>query len=391
MDFLLRPDEYDFLAGLRRYLDGQDLSAVQAENAQDEVDIGPHGREFLCALGQAGWLAVGWPKEYGGRGANEVQQWLFREEMDYRRLPTGGVTLSAVGPTLMRLGTPEQKRAYLPPIARGEVMFAVGYTEPGAGTDLADLRTRAVLDGGDYVINGQKLYTSWAHQSTHLWLAVRTGEIADRHHGISVIIARTNTPGITIRPVVTQADERTNEVFFDDVRVPAANIVGTPNGGWGVLMMALDFERAMPHARVRFHLERLIEWWTAREPRLSPEQRAHGRQVLAQLWADLEAGRLLSTRATSAIDEGRVPRAESSMAKVWLTELLQRIASSALDLMGAAGTVAIGEHGAPAGGYFEQRYRASSLLRFAGGTNEIQRDIIAQVGLGLPATRSRVA
>src|SRR5581483_956365 len=176
---------------------------------------------FTEQLRRQGLLGIGWPKEYGGGGRTAVEQWLFLEEMAYRRLPTFGLTFTSVGPTIMRIGTDEQKRTYLPAILRGELEFGLGYTEPGAGTDLASIATSAVREGDHYVINGQKQYTTAAHYATHMWLAARTGTPESKHRGLSLFIVPMDTPGITVRPLYTQADLRTNEVFYEDVRVPA--------------------------------------------------------------------------------------------------------------------------------------------------------------------------
>src|SRR5581483_9945644 len=227
----LTAEQEAFLGELRAYLDGLDgtlVRAARSEYIQDSMAIRQHGRALVRRLGADGWLGIGWPVQYGGGGRSATEQWLFQEEMYLRKLPAGLLTLSSIGPTLIRAGSDAQRAEFLPKILAGELDVAIGYTEPNAGTDLASLRSRAVLDadGGEYVINGQKVYTTGAHVATHLWLAARTGVPDSRHRGISLFIIPMQTPGITVRPLLTQGDERTNEVFLDDVHVPVAARIG---------------------------------------------------------------------------------------------------------------------------------------------------------------------
>jgi len=386
LDFQLTDQQRRFLKEFRLYLDqldgaGFDLAAIAAEADSDLQEVGPQGQELLRRMGADGWLGIGWPVEYGGRGATSIEQWLFREELEHRGLPHGGMALTSIGPTLMRVGSPEQKQHYLPRILRGEIEFALGYTEPNAGSDLAALSTRAVRDGDIYVVDGQKVYTTAAHYASHIWLAARTGAPGSRHRGISVLVVPIDAPGITVRPLWTQSDGRTNEVFFDSVRVPVAERVGEENEGWAIITMALDFERVLPYARNRYYLERLVDWVSGEETVRSDP---HAQHRIARLVAETEAARLLALRTAWMIDAGKVPHAEASSLKVWLSELRQHIALEALAVVGAPGQIRIGTDAAPAGGIFERLWRASTVLKFAGGTNEVQRNIIAQRGLGLP-------
>lgn len=385
MHFTLEPEHSSFQDQLRSFLD----DVPEAPQNRNEVEAleSEGGGAFLAQLEEAGWLGVGWPRDFGGQGRSAIEQWLFLEEMAYRRLPTGGLSVSSVGPTIMRVGTEEQKQRYLPGILRGEIDFAVGYSEPNAGTDLASLETRAVREGDEYVINGQKIYTTAAHYATHIWLAARTGGREVKHRGISVIIVPLDTPGITVRPLYTQAGVRTNEVFLEDVRVPVANRVGEENAGWYIIAMALDFERIFPYSGLAREFERLVEW--AGEQDMGSQgttvlEDPVARQSLAELAVDLEVARLFSLRTAWMIEQGEVPNVEASINKVWLSELRQRVASAALGLMGEAGQLRVGTDGAPLDGDFEQIYRFFPMLKFGGGTNEIQRNIIAQRGLGLP-------
>ena len=383
MDFRLDDSQREFLDRLRRYLDSLDTAAVVADFERDFTMITGPSRAFLRRLGQDGWLGVGWPVEYGGQGRSAIEQWLFLEEMAYRRLPSGNLTLSSIGPVIAELGTEEQKREYLPGILAGDLEFAVGYTEPDAGTDLANLQTRAHRqpDGG-YVVSGQKVFTTGASIATHLWLAARTGPPDSRHKGISLFVVPMDTRGITVRPLMTQSGERTNEVFLDDVRISASGLVGEENGGWNGITRQLDLERLFAVGLLRRQFEQLVTWRTGQKA--CPVEDPYARHRLAGLGADIEASRLLNLRAAWMIDSGATPYAEASMAKVWYSELRQRLALEALDGMGPDGQLEYGQDGAPEGGYFERSYRSSTVFKFGAGTNEVQRTIIAQRALNLP-------
>lgn len=393
MDFRISRAQADFLNSFRSYLDSIDLSAAVAETMETGwvgSDTGPEGRALLQQLGQAGWLGGQWPAEYGGQDRSEIEQWLFLEEMMYRRVVNGGLTISSIGPTLIRAGSDAQKSAYLPRILSGELEFAVGYTEPNAGSDLASLATRAVREGDEYVVNGQKVFTTAAHTSTHLWLAVRTGPAESRHRGISLLIVPTDTPGVTIRPLITQGGVRTNEVFLVDVRVPVENLVGAENEGWALIVMALDFERLFSCSGLTRDFEDIAAW-AASTPLPDQDDGAAtvlddpaSRQRLAEMAIDIDVTRLFALRTAWTIEEGRIPTIEASMTKITLSENMQKLSSGALDLMGAAGQIGIDQARAPMNGLMESKYRISTMLKFGAGTNEVQRNIIAQRGLGMP-------
>ncbi|SOD72114.1 hypothetical protein SAMN05892883_1546 [Jatrophihabitans sp. GAS493] len=378
----------EFLADLRRYLDSLDpelISATRAENIDDPMQPRENGRRFLKQIASDGWLGISWPVEYGGQGRTAIEQWLFAEELYDRRLPNGLLTLNSIGPTLMLLGSADQKAEFLPRIRAAELEFAIGYTEPDAGSDLAALRTRAVRDGDEYVINGQKIFTTGASVATHLWLAARTGTQESRHKGVSVFIVAMDTPGISITPIITQGGERTNTVFLDDVRVPISGRVGEENAGWGAIVSALNFERMFYHNEPRWELRQLIGWATD-EGLLegdSPES-LELQSVAGELAVDVEICRLFALRGAKILASGRVPYAEASVNKIWWGELRQRICNTGLDLIGEAGTIADSSEYAPAHGHLEHGLRSSPVWRFGGGTNEIQLDIIATQGLGMP-------
>ena len=383
MDFSLDGSQRAFLDRLRAYLESLDTEAVVADFEEDFTLITGPSRDFLRRLGRDGWLGVGWPVEYGGQGRSAIEQWLFLEEMAYRRLPSGNLTVSSIGPVIAHLGSSEQKAEYLPGILAADLEFAIGYTEPDAGTDLANLQTRAVRQGdGSYLANGQKVFTTGASIATHLWLAARTGPPDSRHRGISLFVVPMGAPGITIRPLWTQSGERTNEVFLDDVEISAGGLVGEENAGWAGITHQLDLERLFAVGLLRRQFERLVGWQAASDG--GGVDDPYARHRLAALGAEVEMSRLLNLRAAWMIDTGRTPYAEASMAKVWYSELRQRLALDALDLMGAEAQLAWREEGAPEGGHFEHSYRSSTVFKFGAGTNEVQRTIIAQQALGLP-------
>jgi len=385
MDFSLSPEQEAFEKEIRRFVDENLTPELRAEVEREQYSIGPLGKQFLKLMGRQGWLGIGWPREYGGQGRGAIEQWLFLEEMAAENLPTGALTLSSAGPTLMRVGSEQLKSEYLPKILSGEVEFAIGYSEPNAGSDLASLQTQAVRDGDSYLINGRKIYTSAAHHSTHIWLLARTDPNAPKHRGISILILPIDAPGVTIRPLYTMGSERTNEVFFQDVRVPAGNLVGEENKGWYYVSMALDFERLMPHRRTRRFLDNLIDYaknTVVDGQPLSKHPRV--RTTLARLAVDVEVTRLFSLRSAWMIERGQVPNAEASILKVWITELNERIALAAQDIMGPYATLRENDPLAPAEGRLEKLYRGFPMHKFAGGTNQVMRNIIAQRGLGMP-------
>lgn len=388
MKAVIGPDHREFLAELRSYLDGLDpelVEATRAENIADPMQPRENGRRFLRQLSADGWLGVSWPTEYGGQGRTEIEHWLFAEELYSRRLPNGLLTLNVIGPTIMLMGTDAQKAEYLPQIIDGDLVFAIGYSEPDAGSDLASLRTRAVRDGDDYVVNGHKIWTTGGQLATHYWIAVRTGALEDRHRGVSLFIVPMDAPGITVTPIVTQGGERTTSVFLDDVRIPASQRVGEENGGWAAIVCALNFERMFFHNEPRWELQQLKEWADDHDLLEGDDPDSHALQeAMGEHAVDVEICRLFALRGASMLADGNVPMAEASANKIWWGELRQRICDTGLDLIGEEGTIAHGSPDAPAHGHLEHGLQSSPVWRFGGGTNEVQLDIIANQGLGLP-------
>ncbi|WP_322795236.1 acyl-CoA dehydrogenase [Tepidiforma sp.] len=345
-------------------------------------------REFNRKLAERGWIAPAWPKEYGGLGASIYEQMVFNEEFGYWGAPdtgTRGFGVGMIGPTLIIHGTEEQKRYYLPRITSGEHIWCQGYSEPGAGSDLASLQTRAVRDGDDYVVNGQKIWTTGAHHADWCFLLVRTDPDAPKHKGISFLLVDMKTPGITVRPLVNMAGyHEFNEVFFEDVRVPVRNRVGEENRGWYVAMTLLDFERSnvASIAANQRQLELLMQLW--RERRTGEAYRDILRHRLADLWVANETGRLLAYRIAWMQEAGRIPNYEASVIKVYATELAQRITNFGVNLFGPAGALEPDSKYAVANGVFEKGHLVNVAPTIYSGSSEIQRNIIAQRGLGLP-------
>lgn len=389
MDFDLDADQLTWLAEVREFLRENVTDALRAEVAEHNLEYaGGEVAAFRRKLGAKGWFGLNWPAEYGGLGLGPVHLHLLMSEFEYWGVPGPDLTVTSIAPMIMRHGTEQNKREFLPAIARGEMTCALGYSEPDAGTDLASLRTRAVRDGDDWVINGSKIWNSGAQRSTHEWLCVRTDPDAPRHRGISVIVVPVDSPGVRIRPLIAWSGYRTNEVFFDDVRVPVTNLIGEENRGWAYITGALDLERgALTNAGdLRRALDELQV--LARTPRMDgsvPLDNPAIRRRLAQAEADVDVAGLMGHEASSMLADGVIPTVEVSVEKVFSSELRQRIADLGIDLLGAEGLLAHRNPEARAGGRFEKLYRFAPLMRFGGGTNEVLRDVIAQRGHGMPS------
>ena len=346
---------------------------------------GPALRKIRDQVQARGWMKMTWPVEFGGEGKSPWYQFILSEEFTAAGIPYGRGTASMIGPAIERFGSDEQKAKYLPPIWSGDMTLALGYSEPNAGTDLASLETMAVKDGDEWVINGQKLWTSGAHVSTHVWLAARTDPTAPKHRGISMFIVPLDAPGVSVRPIWTMGGVRTNETFYDDVRLPAEALVGEPGRGWYILANALDFERVAIGDGGALHKQfaRLVKHMRTEKPKKFSDPVV--RQRLAEAELNLEVMRALMLTNASIVARGDTPTMEASMSKVWTTELRYTLSSLGVDVLGRDGVLSRGSNGEePLGGEFDVAYRASPFLRFGGGTNEVQRDIIARRGLGLP-------
>jgi len=344
-------------------------------------------RRFNEALAQRGWIAPAWPKEYGGLGASVYEQMVFNEEFGYHGAPdtgTRGFGVGMIGPTLIVHGNDEQKQAHLPGITSGESIWCQGYSEPGAGSDLASLQTRATLDGDDYVVNGQKIWTSGGHRANWMFLLARTDPDAPKHRGISFLLLDIkNTPGVNVRPLINMANRHHfNEVFFDNVRIPRRNLVGEENRGWYVGMTLLDFERSGigQTAAQRRTLENLTGWLKG-QPRWKRERH---RLDLAELVIENNVCKYLGYRIGDMQMRGQHPSYEASMVKVFQSELSQRMYRFGVNALGLEGQLVPEQASAPFGGEMAEMYLISVPMSIYSGSNEIQRNIIATRGLGLP-------
>jgi alkylation response protein AidB-like acyl-CoA dehydrogenase len=384
------PEQEALRDQLRAYFARLVTPEYQAELGETEGG-GPLYTKTLRQLGADGWLGVGWPKEYGGKGLTPIDQFVFFDEASRAGVMLPMLTINAVGPAIMEHGSEAQKKKYLPAILRGECQFAIGYTEPSSGTDLASLRTKAVRDGDSWVINGSKLFTSQAEFADFIWLAARTDPEAPKHKGISMFIVPTTSPGYKITPIMTVGNVRTNATYYEDVRVPAENLVGPENGGWWLITTQLNHERIALSAVGfvdRIYLD-VLDW--ARTTRL-----ADGRRVIDQPWvqthlarvhAKLEVLKLFNWQQAWSMARGTLNFAEASTVKVFGTEAYVEVYQLMLEVMGEAGTLRTGSPGAVVRGRVERMYRTTLILTFGGGTNEVQRDIIAMGGLGMPRAR----
>jgi alkylation response protein AidB-like acyl-CoA dehydrogenase len=366
--------------------------ALLTEEVRAGLSAGGEGgaewRRVVRRIGQDGWLGIGWPTEYGGQGRPATDQFIFFDETRAVGAPFPFVTINTVGPTMMRYGSEEQKRTYLPSILRGELVFAIGYTEPSAGTDLASLQTRAVRDGDQYVVNGAKIFTSGADMADFVWLAVRTDPDAPKHRGISILCVPTDSPGFDWSLITTVGGLTTTATYYDDVRVPVANRVGEENEGWRMITLQLNHERvglAAWSGLVGRMFDEVVRW-AAAEP--AP---GGGRVIelpwvqldLARVAVEVEAMRLLNWRMAAAVAAETLTAAESSSVKVFGTERTIEIYRLLLGIVGAAGYLTPGSPGAFLGGRIEAAARQAQINTFGGGVNEVQREIVATAGLGM--------
>ncbi|GAA4874256.1 acyl-CoA dehydrogenase family protein [Saccharopolyspora cebuensis] len=372
-------------AELREYFAGL-LPPDERRRAGEQGVGGERFREVVKRLGADGWLGIGWPTEYGGQGRSAEEQYVFFDEVQRAGVPFPFVTVNTVGPTLMDHGTAEQKRRFLPGILAGDVVFAIGYTEPGAGTDLAALSTRAVRDGEDFVVDGSKIFTSGANTADHVWLACRTDPEAPKHRGISILIVPTSAPGFSWSPIRTVGGMVVTATYYSGIRVPATDVVGEVDGGWQLITTQLNHERiglAALGGRMIELWEQVLAW--ARENGVADLPWV--RQDLARAHARLEAMRLLNWKMAGAVAAGTLTGADAGATKVYGTEThieVQRLLSGVL---GAAGRIRPESPGAALAGQVEQLSRQGLVNTFGGGVNEVLRDMVATGGLGLPRAR----
>ncbi|MDT7726864.1 MAG: 3-oxo-4-pregnene-20-carboxyl-CoA dehydrogenase beta subunit [Actinomycetota bacterium] len=379
----LTAQQQELRAELRRYFAG--LVSPREREAMLRERHGTIYRDIVRRMGRDGRLGVGWPVEYGGRGFGEIEQHIFVDEAARADVQLPSVTLQTVGPTLQAFGTAEQKSLFLPRIVAGEIHFAIGYTEPDAGTDLASLRTSAVRDGDEYVVNGQKIFTTGGHDADFIWLAVRTDPAAPKHRGISILIVDTADPGYSWTPIITcDGAHHVNSTYYQDVRVPANMLVGKENEGWRLITTQLNHERVMlgPAGRIAGLYDRVRNWASVHKtpdgvPLLDlPDVR----DALAETLATMRINELLNWQVAAAT---QVDIADASATKIFGSERIQHISRLLEEI--------VARHGDPAepdtarlAAWLDVLAKRNLVLTFGGGVNEIQRELIATGGLGLP-------
>jgi alkylation response protein AidB-like acyl-CoA dehydrogenase len=383
------PEQQALRKELREYFAAMLTPEVRAELGESGEGR-PLFRELVRKLGADGWLGLGWPKEFGGQGRPATDQFIMFDEIQRAHAPFPFVTVNTVGPAIMAHGTQAQKDQYLTGILQGEINFAIGYTEPEAGTDLAALRCSAVLDGDEWVINGNKVYTSGANQSDYVWLACRTDTEAPKHQGITLIVVPTNTPGFEWTPIVTVGGVMTTATYYNDVRVPKENVIGEINGGWKLITMQLNHER-VGLAALSGLTERLLDDVTT-WCRVTPSGTGNDQKMIDVPWVQadlakshalLDAIRLMTWKLAKAVSDNTLGPAEASGVKVFGTEKAVEVYRILQGILGPVSHLREGSEGAVIHGEVERAARAAQINTFGGGVNEIQRELVATAGLGL--------
>ena len=408
MDWADTPEQAAFRAEVRQFIQ-QQLPAYYKKQAEEGGVLGGEGGwqtdrflgspeakaaalEWEKAVSSRGWVAPHWPAEYGGAGLSSMEQFIFKQEMAEAGAPdVGGQGVAMLGPTIIAHGSEEQKKRFLPATLNCEMVWCQGYSEPGAGSDLASLQTRAIKDGDEWVINGQKIWTSNAHRANWIWMLVRTDVDAPKHRGISFMLSSMDTPGISVRPLISGGGMHfSNETFYEDVRVPQDQVVGEVNRGWYVGMTLLDYERSNISGAVeaRKELERMLEQIGPGGPDYAKRRPTAGDEVrkeIADRYIESEVGFNFSFRIISMQNRGLIPNYEASTSKMFASELSQRIQRTGVKVFGLYSQMWDPDDSvSPYGARFTQNYFHTIPSTIAGGTSEIQRNIIATRGLGLP-------
>ena len=391
MHIALSPEQEALRTELREYF--ADLVTPEVRSALS-MSTGEFGdtdvyKGIIRQIGHDGWLGIGWPQEFGGQDRSMVDQLIFSDAAAVAGVPIPYLTLNTVGPTIMRYGTAEQKAELLPKILKGELHFSIGYSEPGSGTDLASLKTRARREGDEWVINGQKMWTSLIQYADWIWLACRTDPDLPRHKGLSIILVPADAEGFSYTPVHTVAGVSTSATYYEDVRVPVSNLVGELNGGWSLMTNQLNHERvALTSAAPSIEAVRQVREWAQQTK--NPD----GSRVIDQEWVQVLLGRayarvemlsLLNWRIASSTEH--LSPAEASATKVYGSEMATELYRTLMEIVGPNASVKAGSPGAVLLGRLERYHRSALVMTFGGGTNEIQRDIIGMVGLGLPPAK----
>ena len=391
MDFRLTPEEAAFEKEVKEFLDKECTKEVVHEH-ESGLGLGPHSRGLLRKMGEAKLMAPAWPKEYGGRGLSPVTRFILSEQLAYHHGPYPLSCVEVAGPGIRHYGTEEQKKEFIPRIARGELEFATGYSEPEAGSDVASLKIRAVestaVEKGDkFIINGQKIFNTHAHYADYMWLATRTDPTVPKHKGISLFILDMKTPGLTIRPMYTMAGVRTNEVFFDNVEIPRTRLVGEKNKGWDYIVGALNYERGGTVGDLQAGYDELVEYVS--------KAKAEGKlycdetwlsEELAQIATELRIGRWLIYRVAYLQDTGKPLTYEASLGKLYASQIRLHVFNVAMQGIGLYGQLRDWSKYIPElGTDMLPRYFDSVRWSIIAGTSEVQRNIMAMRGLGLPS------
>ena len=388
MDFALTEEQEGLRTSLRAYY--AELLTPDVQRQLADGDMGDDTwKQVVKQIAADGWLGIGWPEEYGGQDRSPIEQLIFFDETQRAEAPVPMLSINTVGPTIMQFGTDEQKERFLPDILAGELNFAIGYTEPGAGTDLASLQTAAVRDGDEYVINGQKIFTSLAAHADYVWLAARTDPEAKKHKGISIFLVPTDAPGFSFQPMDIMAIGDTTATFYDDVRVPVANRVGEEHAGWGLITNQLNHERvAICNAGLIWRYLDEVTSFAAEHDDPDGGGRLLDREwvqlALARVRALAEVLQLLNWKVAAGLTAGVMDPAVASATKVFGTEAYIETLGLLMEIVGPRSYLRKESPGAVLRGRMERSYQGILVLTFGGGTNEIQRDIIAMLGLGLP-------
>ncbi len=385
------PAQHQLRDQLREYF-GSLLTPEVKEAIATEGNGGPTTREIRQKMGADGWLGIGWPTEYGGQGRSVLEQFVFFDEATRAGAPVPMIALNTVGPTLMKHGSQEQKDYFLPRILAGTLDVAIGYTEPGSGTDLASLRTRAERQGDEFVVNGNKVYTTAGDVADYVWLACRTNPDVAKHKGISILLVDTRDPGYSATPIVTVGGEVTTASYYTDIHVPLSMVVGEVDAGWRLITSQLNHERVALAAMGGKSLElfEAVRTWAAQETTADGSRLIDVpwvRSTLARVYARFEALKLLNWRMAWKTEVGQLTPADASSGKVYGSETDVQCYAMLLEVMGRAGFLRKGSPGAELAGTLEKAYRGAPVRTFGGGSNEVQREILAQTALGLPRSK----
>ena len=398
MDFAFTPEQEALRDEVRQFIEDNVTPEILAEIEESGVrNRGPQTREMYRKIGDKGWIGMSWPKEYGGQSGSRIDQYIVEEEFARIGITVGGAGSGA--PAILAAGTEEQKKYFLPGLIRGEIIFALGFTEPQAGADLAGLQCRAVRDGDEFVINGQKMFTTAAHYGTHIYLMARTDPEAPRHRGISIFLVPIDTPGITVRPLwtiqndppapprTTYGDRRTNEVFFEDVRIPASTMLGEENMGWYVGAMGLNLDR-VGASRYLISVQRdedIINWVKDNDlDGYGPSQDPAVRDRLAELWIEAQVCRLMTLRSMSLVERGGSFTYEGSAEKVWAPEHGVKTTETIAQILGPYGQLLNGSEDAVEDGIFAHNLMGAFQSGINHGSAQVMRDQVARRGLGMP-------